>query len=296
MSNQITTNETFRNSPNTNPIQEIALRVVAELPGWELHVLGTATLIAGNLAITAKHVLDAALQFGHKVTADGIEINSEIKLYQCLPLETGPVYRIWTVIQAWAADSDIAILHLKLDRSSEDEPRIEWRVPRLRVTPPPTGRKVIAFGYRESKIEVITGPDGTHHITLNDFGTISIGEVGQNFPERRDSSFLKFPCYEVLAKFVPGMSGGLILDEYGILCGLVCAGTIHSDPDAPPLSYAVSLWPILRPMISADRGNAYGRGVQYPVVDLALDKLINVVDLELLDPELFPTRNLPRGI
>jgi len=266
--------------------------VVVELPGWDLHVIGTATLIAGHLAVTAKHVLDAVVgKFGANEGPKGIEVDGySLRLYQVLP---GPVYRVWNVLQAWICPSDIAILHLSLDRTSEAEARVEWRVPRLRVLPPPSGQKVIAFGYRESKIEVAEGADGTHHIELNDVGTTSIGEVGQIFPERRDSSMLTFPCFEVCARFAPGMSGGLVIDEDGDLCGLVCAGTDLADPNALPLSYAATLWPILRTMISADRGDKYPRGVEYPVIDLALDKLINAVGLEELDPRFFPGRVLP---
>jgi hypothetical protein len=61
-----------------------------------------------------------------------------------------------------------------------------------------------------------------------------------------------------------------------------------------PLSYAATLWPILTTVISVDRGESYPRGVEYPMIDLALDKLINVVGLEQLDPVLFPGRALPR--
>ena len=168
---------------------------------------------------------------------------------------------------------------------------MEWKAPALRVVPPARGQKVIAFGYRESKIEV-KEQSGVHHIEFNDIGTISIGEVGQIFSERRDLSMLPFPCFEVAARFAPGMSGGLVIDEAGLLCGLVCAGTNLADPNAEPLSYAVTLWPMLRTLISADRGDRYPRGVQYPVIDLALDKIIRVVGLEQLDPRLFPGRSL----
>jgi hypothetical protein len=51
---------------------------------------------------------------------------------------------------------------------------------------------------------------------------------------------------------------------------------------------------MLTTVISADRGDAYPRGVKYPMIDLALDKLINVVGLEELDPKFFPGRLLPR--
>ena len=283
----------FLDALPTDPMQEIALRVVVELPGWNFHVIGTATLIAGHLAVTAKHVLEAVIRnFGAKQVTKGIEVDDySLRLYQVLP---GPVYRIWNVYQAWTCPSDIAILHLGLEGSSEPGARVEWRVSSLRVMPPPSGQKVIAIGYRESKVEVAEGADGTHHINFTDVVTISIGEVGEIFPERRDSSMLTFPCFEVYARFAPGMSGGLVVDEDGALCGLVCAGTDLADAKALPLSYAATLWPMLRTMISADRGDSHQRGVEYPVIDLALDKLINTVGLEELDPKFFPRRALPR--
>ena len=104
---------------------------------------------------------------------------------------------------------------------------------------------------------------------------------------------LTFPCYEVLAKFFPGMSGGMVVDEDGRLCGLVCASHDSHDPNLPPLSYAATLWPILTTVISADR-QGYPRGVSYPVIDLTDDQKIHVVGLEYLDPTLFPGRVLPR--
>ena len=44
-------------------------------------------------------------------------------------------------------------------------------------------------------------------------------------PKSFGSSTPTFPCFEVFARFAPGMSGGLVIDEEGSLCGLVCAGT-----------------------------------------------------------------------
>jgi hypothetical protein len=158
--------------------------------------------------------------------------------------------------------------------------------------PPPTGAKVIAFGYRESKIELTETPDGVHHIVLNDKPTTSIGEIGAIFPERRDSSMLTFPCFEVRSRFAPGMSGGMIIDEHGALCGLVCASMDFHDPSAMPLSYAATLWPMLTTVISIDRGDAYPRGVEYQMIDLALDKIITVDGLEQLDPAFFPGKSL----
>jgi hypothetical protein len=90
------------------------------------------------------------------------------------------------------------------------------------------------------------------------------------------------------------MSCGIVVDEDGRLCGLVCAGTDFADATAPPLSYAITLWPFLSTTISGDRGDKYPRGVRYPAIDLALDNIINATYLEDLDRTHFPGRALPR--
>jgi hypothetical protein len=169
----------FRDERPDSTISEIALRVVVEFEGWDLYVVGTATLVAGHLAITASHVLDYVFRrFGAQRKS---EKHSEIddyalRLYQVLP---GPVYRVWNVFSAWTCPTDMAILHLGLWRTSLPEETIQWKQPRLRALPPPIGQKVIAFGYRESKVSVIADADGMHHIEINDKPTISIGEIKQ---------------------------------------------------------------------------------------------------------------------
>jgi hypothetical protein len=283
----------FHDTPPGGPIEEVALRVLVEMPDWQFQVVGTATMIGAHLALTAKHVIDEASKFfQRKKTPDGEEQSgASLRLLQVLP---GPNYRFWNVDSGWRSCTDIAILHFSPDRTSEADVAIKWRSLPLRATPPPSGQKVVAFGYRESKVQVLKGPNGQAHIDINDKPTTSAGVVGKIFPAQRDSSMLNFPCFEVQAQFAPGMSGGLVLDEEGWLCGLVCAGTRFEDPNAPPLSYAATLWPMLATEISVDRGDNYPRGVRYPAIDLALDKIIRVSHLEDLDPAHFPGKNLPR--
>jgi hypothetical protein len=278
----------FRDERSDSPISELALRVIVEFEGWDLYVVGTATVVAGHLAMTANHVLDYVVrQFGAQRKSETYsEISGyALRLYQVLP---GPVYRIWNVYSAWTCPTDIAILHIGLERTSLPEEPIQWKAPRLRVLPPPIGQKVIAFGYRESRVSVIADTDGTHHIEVNDKPTISIGEIKQIYTSGRDSVLLPFPCYEVEARFDAGMSGGMVIDENGALCGLVCASLSSSDPDARPVSYVASLWPMLAMVISASRGDRYPRNIEYPMIELARDGLMTVVDLEKLQ---FPPFN-----
>ena len=282
----------FQDERPDSPISEMALRVVVERPEWKFDVVGTATLVCGHLAITARHVLEHALRtYGVKQKTSGYaEIdNYELKLYQVLP---GPNYRIWRVHAAWPTATDIAFLHLGLDGTTVANEKVSWKQPLLRALPPPVGQKVVAFGYRESKINVREGEDGQHHIELNDRPTTSIGTVRQVYPSGRDAVMLPFPCFEIEARFDPGMSGGMVIDEAGRLCGLICASLQHNDPNAPPISYVASLWPMLRTVISVDRGDRFPRGISYPAIDLAIDGLIRVADLHELDPAQFPDKQL----
>ena len=130
----------FRDSLPSNPIQEIALRIVVELPGWQFFAIGTAVLIAKNLAITANHVLGAAIRkFRAKHTTSTVDIDGfGLKLFQVLP---GPIYRVWNVTEAWACPSDIAILHLSIDRCSESNDNLVSRVARLRAFPLVPGKR-----------------------------------------------------------------------------------------------------------------------------------------------------------
>jgi hypothetical protein len=137
----------FRDEPLNSPIQEVVLRVVVELEGWQLYVAGTACVLAGHVAITAKHVLeDIVRRHGMNQTSEReAEVTAcAMRLYQVLP---GPNYRVWNVHNAWACPrTDIAILHFGLWRSSSEAEEIAWKSPRLRVMPPPVGDKVVAFG------------------------------------------------------------------------------------------------------------------------------------------------------
>jgi hypothetical protein len=277
--------QAFQDAKPTDRIQEIALRVVVELPDWKFHVAGTGILIADHLAITAGHVLDWVLdQFGRAC---------ELVLYQVLP---GPVYVKWTTLRPWRCSTDAAILQLAPNPTvygAADLSPVQ-KVPRLRVSAPAPGERVVAFGYRKGEIQVTEDAEGVHHIELNDLGSTSIGEVVHVHPIRRDSALANFPCFEVRARFDRGMSGGLVVDGGGNLCGLVCSGYDLGDPEEVPISYATTLWPILTTLISADRGDKYPRGVSYPAIDLALDGLIHVIGLEDVDPTHFPGRVLPR--
>jgi Trypsin-like peptidase domain len=281
----------FRDERPDSPIAQICMRVIIERADWKFEVIGSATLVCDHLAITAKHVLEHAIKkYGTTQKGNEIEIDGfEIKFLQILP---GPRYRFWRLHQAWPCGTDIVFLHLAADRASPGSESGRGLQPRLRLLPPPVGQHVIAFGYRQGEVSVTESPDGTHHIKLDDKPTTSIGIVRQIYAAGRDRIMLPFPCFEVEARFDPGMSGGLVVDELGAVCGLICAGLHSEDANVAPISYVATLWPMLKTIISGGRGDGYPKDISYPAIDLAIEGQIFATDLELLDPIHFPGKTL----
>jgi len=254
-------------------------------------VIGTATIVSGYLAITARHVLeDIVTRFGaEKRDEKNFEVsNYVIRLYQILP---GPKYAIWQVFSAWPCiNTDIAFLHLGLFKYSGSKAPSSWKTPSLKVGLPSLGEPVVGFGYHSSSVKVTPKSDG-YHLDLNDEPTATTGEIEDVLPSGNPSGRFTFPCFRVNARIDGGMSGGPVIDKDGSVCGII-SGT-YGNVDGSDISYVLILWPMLRTVISANRAGSYPRDTQYPVIDLALDGLMHVEDLNKLDPKLFPGRTLP---
>ncbi|GAQ31618.1 hypothetical protein K6V18_00010 [Ralstonia insidiosa] len=159
----------FVPQPPDTPVSELALRVLVEFADGDAHVIGTATLIATHLALTAQHVVDDILtRFGHGELKDNAADVTEysIRLYQVLP---GGHYAIWNVYTAWKCPgSDLALLHLGLFGQSDPNTPINWRTPPLIFTAPPVGTPIAAFGYHSSVVATRPADEGGYHMELKD--------------------------------------------------------------------------------------------------------------------------------
>lgn len=274
----------FEKLEPTTSLSEAGLRLVLDFYSDNATVIGTATVLTGNLVITAKHVI-AELFNGPE---------RHLAALQVLP---GPVYVVWDVFQGWACvNADLALLHLATNPGRSDGDKTHaWRVPRVRALPPAPHSPVAAFGYRRSTIRVSTNQAGGPHIDLNDEPMMAVGRVGAVHDPRRDAVMLPFPCYEVGARFDAGMSGGPVFDETGCLCGIICSNFDGSHIEGPPVSYVSSLWPVFSLGISANRGDKYPRDVMYPVIDLVRGGLVRVVDLEELEQRVATSLSVGAG-
>ena len=69
-----------------------------------------------------------------------------------------------------------------------------------------------------------------------------------------------------------------MFDEYGSLCGLVCANVDGSHQSGESISFVTTLWPLFTLIVDGDRGDNYPRDVRYPAIELARDGQIHVAD------------------
>lgn len=271
----------FEKQEPTSPLTEVILRLVVNIYSNDPYVIGTATILTGNVLISAKHVLD--LVWNERPNNDGaiIEINKHLAAVQTMP---GPEYIIWDIVDGIAdPTSDLVLLRLGTNPSKSNfEKSYEWRHPRLNPFSPDIGENIAAFGYRKSTIQVTKNAQGDNHIDLNDELISSVGIVRQIYEMRRDA-MLPFPCYQVSARFDAGMSGGAVFDESGCLCGIVCSNIQDSHLTGEPISYVTTLWPLFRLMLNWDRGNKYPRAIKYPAIELARSGHITVPNIERLE-------------
>jgi hypothetical protein len=157
---------------------------------------------------------------------------------------------------------------------------------RLNILPPAEGEKIAAFGYASTGV---VGENGQQvEFRLNP--STSMGMVTQVFPEKRDSSLLSFPSYEVKAHFVDGMSGGPIFNETGELCGLICSGYDDASvayADETPVAYGVVLWPMVGIRID-HRIPGVISSPPYTILELARAGLMDVRDWQYVEANVEP--------
>ena len=107
--------------------------------------------------------------------------------------------------------------------------------------------------------------------------TTSPGVVTEVYPESRDSALLSFPCFEIEALFIGGMSGGPIFNEAGELCGLICAGFDHA-----PVAYGVVLWPMIGMRIDHSIPGVANKG-PYTILEVVRSGLLKVIGWEFVE-------------
>lgn len=285
-------NPTFLVQSPTSPISQVALRILVEGDGIHPTPIGTGVWICGHLVLTARHNIEHIIQeFGAQYSnpKNASVSNYSVRLYQIWP---GPQYAVWEAREVWcSAESDLALIHLAPWGYSGAKPPDPSFGLMMNGLPPLTGSKVAGFGFHSSTTEIVPYSDGNYHLDLNDVPQSTTGQVIEVFNYRRDQGLYNFPCFQVNARFDPGMSGGPVFDQSGKLVGIIC-GSLTSMDDEEDISYVATIWPALRIMIQAKKAGQPKPKHRYPAIDLALSGFFRVADLSELDPAWFPDRNL----
>lgn len=245
-------------------------------------MLGTAFIVTGYLAVTARHVIEHFLEAYPGKAVNGVyECDTQMWLTQILQNEE--LYATWEPHRFWLSPhTDIALIHLRAYCESAAKYNSWKRVP-LHILPPRQGERIVGFGYHSSQTGLELGSDGTRHYNLNDKPTAAVGEIIDVHHIKRDSTLVNFPSFQVNTRFDPGMSGGPIFNDNGHLCGVISVGCTFSDSDEDNCnhhSYGATLWPLMGTVINADRGDSYPRGIFYPVLELAQGGQIPTVGWE----------------
>jgi hypothetical protein len=256
-------------------ITEVALALVGVKDGhWA--PLGTCIVISGNMAVTAKHVIQYYFSQYEGISVFRGSLTGTGAIYARQILNEGKTGRLWSVRKAWLSPiTDVAYLYLA--PRSEEALSYKWKACNMKVTPPAIGSRVAGFGYHSSRI-FLRQNESVLNVKWDDSPTTTVGEVVEIYPARRDGSMLIFPCYRVNARFESGMSGGPIFNDDGHLCGLVCA-SLDGDPQGPYISYVVSLWPSLGTFVQVQFAeNPSGSPMR--IYELAKLGRIPIVDLD----------------
>ncbi|MDE2229660.1 MAG: hypothetical protein KGL11_11555 [Alphaproteobacteria bacterium] len=136
----------FEKQEPTTQLSEIALRLVVNFYSDSPYVIGTATILCGNLLVTARHVIDEFIAG---------PINHADKSVQAVQLLPGPEYIVWDVIDGVADPaSDLALLRLATNpgRSQPEKPQIEGNLALIRLRQKPMSpSQRLAIDFRQSR-------------------------------------------------------------------------------------------------------------------------------------------------
>jgi hypothetical protein len=253
-----------------------ALFIVSPILVWkdkDVYIPGTAVLVARNLAITARHVIEGIYKKYFDIEPKDLyanELNDIVLNVAVTQLETGAA---WYIRHVWSSNhTDIAFLALEFKNESAE--RFNWHKLGMDLRLPSVGTKITAIGFRKSKIIGVDeglSQAGITSVKANCEINIVNGQVQEVHGSGRDKK-LKFSCFRTNAKFDPQMSGGPVLDGNGFLRGLVCTG--YDLPEgAEPISYVAGIMPALAILI--DQSLPDFKPVKpYPALNLARDGFI----------------------
>lgn len=222
------------------PIGSWSLSIVIDVGSDSPFAVGTAFPISDGVLVTAKHILKE-----FQDATEPVNIDRTVTALQVLP---GRRFVVWRTTRAIVhKTADLAVLFA----SSKEEDAKFW-IPSWTIShvAPCRDEWIGAFGHVDGHCEIVSrNPKGGGHIEVGGEGHAQFGVVKKIYDDYRDKVMLPCPCFEVSAKFSPGMSGGPVFNEQSELCGIVSTGF-----EGEASSFVVTLWPSLSEIYSGPIG------------------------------------------
>jgi hypothetical protein len=208
---------------------------------------GSAVMVAPGLAITATHVIGDILP----------ELGPADTPIACLGVRPQGL-DIWGVSKVSTASDDLSFLSLVLQSSLTPD----WYFSSLPITTrcPRQGEKLTIVGFRMPDIEEADA-------SFSAAGGLycSTGTVVAAYSPVRHPTLMPFPAIEIACGSLGGMSGGAVLDQAGMLMGVISRGYATDDGEGP--TYAA--WII----------NALNRTLEIPWPPGLYEPSVHVLDL-----------------
>ena len=194
-------------------------------------IWGSAVMVAPGVALTAGHVIDEMRERGFLAEAGGQLFAVSFHADR---------------VELWRADSftrvdigDLSLLTLVRTTAvsgSLDAP-LKFSLARMAARMPGVGETISLVGFKAAEVSF----EGRELMGLALVG--SVGQVTDQYPQRRDSHGLPNPAIAVAAHTVGGMSGGAAFDAAGHLIGVISSG-LNESPSFVSLSWPASYVPI----------------------------------------------------
>jgi len=208
---------------------------------------GSAVMVAPGLAITATHVI-----------RDILESEAGDTPVACIGVRPQGL-DIWSVSKAnITASDDLTFLSLVLQSSLT--PDLHFSSLPITTRCPRQGEKLTIVGFRMPDIE-----EGDASFRAAGELYCSTGTVVAAYSPIRHPTLMPFPAIEIACGSLGGMSGGAVLDQAGMLMGVISKGWVTEDGEGP--TYAA--WII----------NALNRTLEIPWPPGLYERSMHVLDL-----------------
>lgn len=202
---------------------EGALIGIGVTDGKVSRILGNATCIAPGLAVTATHVVGSSLE---EIT------NGSLGIF-CIGIRNEYADH-WVVSNiTYSPLGDIAYLSIEL--RSEIKPGWAFKRVGLRIKPPEIGEELTILGFRFLD-PVVRTTDGGFENAFGGELLAARGRVSHFFPDKRDAILMPYPCFQIECGAPSGVSGGAILDDHGLLVGVLSRSFETVSNDGPAMA------------------------------------------------------------